>query len=159
MPFGGTIHRELLFLSKAVEEEATEPADDFSRGLAERAGVFRLHTSVFLGLFPLLEQLDARWRRGIFRGEAGFDLAQGPPLRLCFEAWVRTSDPMRQRMEFYARHTSEPQSDAVETLERYSQKATQILASWQTPTLARCKALRIRYVSREEAIRLGFSVE
>ena len=157
IPFGGTIHRELLSLSKTIEQERAEESDqtnDFSRLLAEKSGVFRLHLNLYLDLFSLLEQLDERWRTGILRGEVGFDLGQEADIRNLFELWVYLSDPMRQRMEYYARHTLNPMPDPARSLAESTRKANEVLASWQSPTLARCKALRVRYVTPEEAERL-----
>jgi hypothetical protein len=161
IPFGGTIHRELLSLAEAVGQEVGDRpggAVEFSRLLAEKSGVFRLWLKTYLGLFTLLEQLEDRWRLGVFRGEAGFDPGQEADIHGLFEIWSRLSDPMRQRMEFYARHALDIRSEAEE-LARCTQKVRHILTSWQPPTLAKSKALRIRYVTPEEATGLGLPAE
>ena len=156
--FGGTIQRELLSLGKAIEEERTEEAGDFSRLFAERSGVFHLWLNTYLGLFRLLELLEDRWRMGVFRGEVGFDPLQEADIHGIFEKWSRLSDPMRQRMEFYARHGLDTQTEAEE-LARCTQRVHHILDSWQPATVANSKALRIRYVAREEATALGIPTE
>ena len=158
--FGGTIQRELLSLTQAVGQEVGQRSDapEFSRLLAEKSGVFRLWLRTYLGLLPLLEQLEGRWRLGVFRGEVGFDPGQDADIRGLFEIYSQLSDPMRQRMEFYARHGLDIQPDAEE-LARCTRRVHQVLTAWQPATLATSKALRIRYVSAEEAHALGFPTE
>jgi len=153
--FGETIHRELMSLGKAIEEERDEQVAEFSHLLGEKFGVFCLHLNTYLALVPLLEAILQRWRLGVFRGEAGYDIGQDATARLVFERWVSLSVPMRQRMEFFARHGLDPRLGVVEELSSAAQRVSKILASWQSPTLARCKALRVRYATPEEATELG----
>ena len=131
-----------------------DDAPEFSRLLAEKSGVFHLRIKTYLGLFWAPRTTRGPLADGRLPCGVGFDPGQEADIRGLFELCSLLSDPMRQRMEFYARHGLDIQSEAEE-LVRCTRRVHQVLTSWQPATVTKSKALRIRYVNREEASALG----
>jgi len=87
------MHSPLLQLSKTYQESVDHIVSDqlmidhqWAMACRELEEVIQLG----LGLFKMAEQIDARWRDGIRRSDAGFSLEQGRELKIAFDQMLES---------------------------------------------------------------------
>jgi hypothetical protein len=157
---GSTINRELESVSAAVQEgnEQEETRAEFRRILSAERRLFEHLFERYLGLYGMICELNDDWRVAVLRGEEPPNAEEDRGFRELFERWLRLSDRVRQRAEFYERHCQKFDWRLHHALRLYTEEVGRTLRDWQPARLSTAKAFRTRTVSREEAASLGFAV-
>ncbi len=155
------LDKELRSVSDSIQEEASWQEDaeaQFGRIANVKREIFELTFKRYLALYQVIRHLNEERRLAVFRGEESPNAVEDKGFERLFEEWLKLSDPIRQRAEFYERHCREFGWRLHEDLQSFSQEARRTLREWQPAHTSTARAFRTRQVTRDEASALGLTV-
>ncbi len=145
--------RELAELERMEADAVAHRQAEIRRWYERKWETFKPTMERFLGLFPMIREVEDDWRRDVFCGRAELDEQTDQIVRGLYALWLFYSRMFKEKAEFLGRNLPGTLDESLDRLVRSVREGDRLLRAWESPVLSRGLSFRAPVLSPEAAAR------